>query len=332
MNDEASRRVESMLDGFRVPQCIHTVCTLGLPDDVPNEGIDTSALARISGTEEGALRRLLRALSSVGIFETDGADRWQHTAGSRALRKDHPSGLHDRAIGLGALAWASWGQLAHSIRTGRPAFDAVHGAPFFAVLQRHPPYAEAFGRTMSSWTRQTARDVLDAFSFAGIEHLVDIGGGHGIMLDAILAATPAMRATLIDRPEVIEAAAPALQDPQRSRCKLVALDAFADPIPAADAYLLSWILHDWDDHQCVDLLARCVRSNTNARIIVVEMLLDHPTASTAATWFDLEMLVQTGGRERTLAEYADLFARAGRPGLDCTHTRGTHSVLVSTNP
>ena len=254
-----------------------------------------------------------------------------HSSGRKALsarRESDPSGLRDRALGLGTLAWSSWGQLTHSVQTGAPAFDEVHGASFFEVLQRNPGWAAGFGRTMSSWTQQTAKDVVAAFDFSDVRHLVDVGGGHGIMLDAILAANPQMQATLVDRAEVIETGAPALQPAQRSRCTLVGLDAFADPLPEADTYLMSWILHDWDDDQCVELISRCLKSNPNARIIVVEMLLDAPNPL-PATWFDLEMLVQTGGRERSESEYAALFARAGRPAPECTHTEGTHSVLCS---
>lgn len=325
--DDPAAQLATMLDGFRVPQCLYVACQLNLSALVPPTGIETDALAQLANVRPDPLRRLLRALSTVGVFCQTGDDAWTHTPGSEALTPDHPAGLHDRAIGLGSLAWASWGGLLGSVQTGTPAFDTVHGAPFFELLQAQPELAAAFGRTMSSWTRQTAQDVTATFAFDAYAQIADIGGGHGILLDAILSAAPSVRATLIDRPEVIATGAPAMGDAQRSRLTLLALDAFNDPLPSADAYVLSWILHDWDDDQCVELLSRCVSANPRADIVVVEMLLDGP--SPAATWFDLEMLVQTGGRERTTAEFQALFQRAGRGAAEVSPTPGTHAVLCS---
>lgn len=325
--DDPAAQLATMLDGFRVPQCLYVACQLNLAALIPATGLETEALAQLAHVHPDALRRLLRALATVGVFRPTGDDAWAHTPASEALDPEHPSGLHDRAVGLGALAWASWGGLLGAVETGTPAFDTVHGAPFFEVLQGRPELAEAFGRTMSSWTRQTAKDVTSTFVFDVYGHVADIGGGHGILLDAILAASPSVRGTLVDRPEVIVAGAPAMGDAQRARATLRALDAFNDPLPSADAYVLSWILHDWDDDRCVQLLSRCVQANPRADIIVIEMLIDGP--SPAATWFDLEMLVQTGGRERTTAEFQALFQAAGREEAEVTHTPGTHAVLCS---
>lgn len=324
---DPAAQLATMLDGFRIPQCLYVACQLNLAALVPTTGLETDAIAQLANVHPDPLRRLLRALATVGVFRPTGDDAWTHTPGSEALDPEHPAGLHDRAIGLGSLAWASWGGLLGAVQTGTPAFDSVHGAPFFEVLQGQPELAAAFGRTMSSWTRQTARDVIATFAFDAYGHVADIGGGHGILLDAILIATPSARGTLVDRPEVISAKAPALGDAQRSRTTLSALDAFNDPLPCADAYLLSWILHDWDDERCVHLLSRCVQANPRADIVVVEMLLDGP--GPAATWFDLEMLVQTGGRERTTAEFQALFQAAGREAAEVRHTPGTHAVLCS---
>ncbi|MEM6290364.1 MAG: methyltransferase [Myxococcota bacterium] len=318
-----------MLDGFRLPQCVYVACALGLPDLVPTEGIDTVDLARRAGAQPDAIRRLLRALSTAGIFAPMPADAWCGNEASAALTRAHPSGLHDRAIGLGSLAWASWGALLQSIRTGQTAFDAVYGASFFEHLQQHPDQAAAFGRVMSSWTRRTAADVTSAVQFDAYACVVDVGGGHGVFLDAVLAAAPGLRAILVDRPEVIDAGAPALAPDRATRVELVAADAFEDELPHGDAYVLSWILHDWDDAQCTQLLRSCLRANPNADLLVVEMLLDAEDPRHTATWFDLEMLVQTGGRERSSADYANLFSAAGRPAPEVIATGGTHAVLRS---
>ncbi len=323
----------AMLDGFRLPQCIHVACALGIPDlvpDVPDHAASaTEALARAAGVQPGPLRRLLRALSTAGVFMPAPPDSWRHSPMSRPLRRDAPEGLHARAMALGALAWAPWGQLEGAVRTGAPAFDAVFGTPLFEHLSTHPELGALFGQTMSSWTQRTASDVLSVFSFDDYAHVADLGGGHGILLDAVLSATPSLRATLLDRPEVIDLGAPALRPDNAGRCTLQALDMFDDPLPHADAYVLSWVLHDWEDDACVTLLSACLKSNPAADLVVIEMLLEEPELGPAAAWFDLEMLVQTGGRERTRAEYQALFARAGRRNLQVHVTGGTHAVLCS---
>lgn len=327
MNPEVAR-IAGVLDGFRAPQCIHVACRLGIATHLDRGRMTTKELAAVTASDPDALHRLLRALATLGLFTFDG-HHWRHSDASRALRPEHPSRLHDRAIGLGTLAWDSWGGLEDAVRTGAPAFDAVHGAPFFEYLERRPDHAAAFGRTMSSWTAQTARDVVATHDFDGVGHLVDVGGGHGIMLDTILNAHPSMRATLVDRPEVINTGAPALDTSTRARTTLLALDVFRGPLPSADAYLLSWILHDWEDRQCVDLLTRCTSANPAASVVVVELVVSDSEESTAAQWFDLEMLVQTGGRERTRPEFEALFERAQRAAPSFARTPGTHTVLCS---
>ncbi len=317
-----------MLDGFRLPQCIYVACALGLPDLVPEAGITTEALARVAQASSDALHRLLRALSTAGVFATAAEGVWTHTPTSRTLRRNASEGLHARAMALGELAWSPWGALEGTIRTGVPAFETVFGRPLFEHLQQHREQAELFGQTMSSWTRRTAADVLATFSF-DYDHLVDVGGGHGVLLDAILTASPSLRATLVDRPEVIAQGAPELQTAHATRCALEACDIFADPLPAADAYVLSWILHDWDANACATVLSRCLQSNPDADLVVIEMLLDEPRLGPAAAWFDLEMLVQTGGRERTRAEYQRIFEDAGRDNMQVHLTAGTHAVLCS---
>lgn len=325
---QAAEHIAGLLDGFRAPQCIHVACRLGIAERLEGGGMSAEELAAATASNADALHRLLRALATLGLFAFDG-QKWHHSEGSHALLPGHPSRLHDRAIGLGTLAWKSWGRLEDSVRTGAPAFDTVHGASFFEYLEQRPDHAAAFGRTMSSWTAQTARDVVATHGFEGIVHLADIGGGHGIMLDTILNAHEHMRGTLIDRPEVIATGAPALGANTRTRTTLLALDAFHDTLPAADAYLLSWILHDWEDEQCVDLLARCTSANPAAPVIVIELVVSDDDGSAAARWFDLEMLVQTGGRERTQAEFEALFERAGRAAPSFAHTPGTHTVICS---
>lgn len=329
--DAHHHQLSQAMDGFRLSQCIHVVARLRIADAIHAAPRSTRDIAESIGVDEDALRRLLRALVTFGIFERAGDDAWVHTPTSRLLRSDDPSALADRAITLGSLAWMPWGDLAFSIRTGKPAFDHVHGEPFFSYLEENPELAASFGRTMTSFTRQTAEAVATAHDFASYRSLVDVGGGHGVMLDVLLSAHPHLEGTIVDRPEVVEARAPALRDEVRARCTLHGADFFQAELPRdADAYLLSWILHDWDDRTCVRLLEQCRRSmSESSELLVVEMVVEADDAPSPAKMFDLEMLLQTGGRERTEAEYGTLLTAAGLALVRCQPTGGPHCVLVA---
>lgn len=326
---DALTGLAELMDGFRLSQCIHVAAQLRLADALDDSSRSTEELAHRVEANPDALRRLLRALSSFGVFQRSGADGWENSSMSRLLRTADPSAMADRASTLGTLAWAPWGALLHSVRTGAPAFDHVFDQPFFAHLAEHPEQAASFGRTMTSFTRQTAEAVVAAHDFSAYRHIVDIGGGHGVMLDVLLSRHADARATLVDRPEVVATGAPELRDEVRHRCELVAADFFRDELPSTDAYLLSWILHDWGEDDCVRLLQRCAQAmSITADLIIVEMVIDDDVAPGAAKMFDLEMLVQTGGKERSLDQFREIISAAGLQLTACRPTQGPHSVLV----
>ncbi len=311
--DAASRaRLEQLLNGFWFSQTLSTAACLGLPDALVEDGWSSDAeLARSLALNPDALRRLMRALATIGVFEED-LERpgwWRHTPDSRLLCSDAAGDLAARARALGELAWRPWGELKTSVQTGRPAFESVFGRSFFAQLQAEPAMAQTFARTMASFTQATARAVADhAPKLPAGHRVVDVGGSHGSMLAALMRANPGVEGVLFDRPEIIGQAKPELEDlsPQ-----LEGGDFFESVPAGADVYLLSWILHDWDDAQCAVILDKCVQAmKPGGQIWVVEMVVG-PGAPLPAAYFDLEMLIQTGGRERSLRAFERIFADAG---------------------
>lgn len=322
-------KLSELMNGFWVSQCVHVAASLDLADHVGQGGIDTDKLAAKAEVHPGALARLMRVLCSFGVFARGSDGTWEQTPMSMLLRADNESHLKDRAVVLGALAWAPWGQLGHAVRTGQPAFDHVYGVPFFEHLQKNPELAASFGRTMTSFTAMTAQAVASAHDFSGYRKLVDVGGGQGIMAGTLLAQFHDLEVTILDRPEVVVAGAPAVAPELRERCKLVEGDFF-ESVPAADAYVLSWILHDWDHARSIRILETCAEAmTTEAELLVVEMLVPEGDEPAFAKMFDLEMLVQTGGRERTAQEYALLMDAAGLVLDRVEATQAPHSVLVA---
>lgn len=335
---QAIASLGAMLDGFRLSQCLATVARLGIADAI-DDGPDGTAHAVIAARVEAdpdALRRVLDALAAHGVFEAvadEGSTAtvvWRHCERSRLLRSDHPAALGHRARVLGELAWPAWGALDHCVRSGRPAFDEVFGMPLFAHLGAHPRSGEAFGRAMTSFTRMTAGAFAEAVDLDGISHIVDVGGGDGVFVSRLLQSRAQLQATIVDRPEVVSRGAPAVGAPLRSRLTLTAADFHEEPLPRADACLLSWVLHDWDDDTCVAVLRRCAQAvGPRGRVFVVEMLLAAGEDGRPALMFDLEMLVQTGGRERTRAQYEALCAAAGLRVQACVAMAAPQSVLVA---
>ena len=320
-----------MLDGFRLPQMLHVVARLGIADavgqDIDDARISTGEIATRIGAHPDSVRRLLRALAMVGVFVQRDGDAWGHSPLSVPLCSGHPSCLGDRAIVLGTLAWGPWGELRRCVQTGEPAFEHVFGEAFFEHLKSNPHKAASFGRTMTSFTRGVARAVNEVVDWSAYSHVVDVGGGHGAFLDEVLAATPGLDATLVDRPEVAADEAPQVRTAVRERLSCAGADFFADALPVGDAYLLSWVLHDWNDDACRSILRACLDANARADILVVEMLVEDGPCP--AKMFDIEMLVQTGGRERTREEYSALLSSAGAGLKRCLATAAPHSVLVA---
>ena len=197
------------------------------------------------------------------------------------------------------------------LRGHRPArVERVFGAPPFGYYAEHPAAAALFDETMVSMTSHVTSAVVAAYDFSGVQTLVDVGGGHGTLMAAILRAYPRMRGILFDRTAVLERAAAVLADPAiAGRYELLAGDFFVDVPAAADAYILKFILDDWNDEDAVRLLRTCRRAmHAGSRLLVVEMPLVPGNDPFYGKWTDVNMLVMLGGRERTEAEYAALFA------------------------
>jgi hypothetical protein len=250
---------------------------------------------------------MLQLMAAHGIFEADGGG-FRHTPASRLLRSDHPMSMCAYAAMMDLpLFTATFGRLEHSARTGSPAIDAVEPNGAWAYLQDHPDEALTFGRAMTAKAAVDIPAVLAAYDFSRFAIIADIGGGRGHLLRAILDAAPAACGVLFDRPQVIGAV-----DFEHDRLTPQAGDFFVDPLPAADAYVLMEVLHDWPDAECVAIL-RAIRAaaDTGAKVLVIEGLLPEHGADPRGGSLDVLMLAMTGGRERTVQRLGELFTSCG---------------------
>jgi hypothetical protein len=312
------RPAVTMLDlivSYWVSCGVHVAAKLGLADQLSSGPRTVEELARAAGSHAPSLYRLLRMLASSGVFRERADGRFENTPLSETLRSDVVDSMRGFAVmmvdGYNLVAWSD---LLVSVRTGTPAFRRVHGQEIFGYLAAHPEKAREFGESMTSLSRTENPAIVGAYDFSGTRTLVDVGGGHGSLVTEILRKTPGLRGVVYDRPEVIEAAKREvhLREPGvAERCELVAGDFF-ESVPEGDAHLLKYIVHDWDDERCVRILSNCCRaSRGKGRVLVVDTVVPPGNDPHWSKLLDVNMLVVTGGRERSRDEFAQLLARAG---------------------
>jgi hypothetical protein len=315
----ARRKLLGILSASWLAQACYAVTRLGIPDLLAAGPRTAADLAVASGAHPQALRRLLRALAAGGVLRRTTAGEYELTAVGELLRSDVPGSLHQTAIMDGEEVYRAFAEIMYTARTGRPAFDKVFGTPFYAYLDADPAAADTFHAAMGGAGVPAAWAGCD---LTGIGSLVDVGGGTGGLLAQTLAAHPELRGILLELPDAIRRARPALAEAGvADRVELVE-GSFFDGVPAgADAYLLSRVLHNWTDDRAATILRRLRDTMpAGARLFVLEEFLPEDDDGPAAGLVDLLMLVTLEGHDRTEAGYRALLEKAGftvlaaRPG------------------
>jgi hypothetical protein len=309
-----SLALRRLVNGYQVTQAIHVVAVLGIADLLTDGPRSSDDLAASTGAHSGALYRVLRALASVGIFREEANHNFALTDLGACLRSDAPEPIGGWAAFVGEpYHWQAWNALLHSVRTGDNAFRHVHGTNSWTFRARHPELNASFDRAMTDISRQLSVAILTAYDFSRFGHVVDVGGGNGAFLAAILTRHPMARGVLFDQPQVVSGAGPILAAAGvADRCQVVG-GSFFESVPAGgDAYVLKAILHDWEDEPCLQILRTCRQAMVDGTaLLVVERDLGRPNEDPEPKFSDLNMLVGPMGQERTPDEYAALFAAAG---------------------
>jgi C-methyltransferase len=297
----------TLTHGVVASKCLHVIAALGVADQIGNDPVSTSELASRCGADADALERILRLMAAHGIFEHDGAG-FRHTPASRLLCSDHPMSMRALAAMMGLPIFAATiDRLEHSARTGRAAIETVEPKGLWAYLQHHPNEARTFDQAMTAKASADIAALLGAYDFSRFGTIADIGGGRGHLLRTILEAVPTASGVLFDRPQVIEAL-----DVTHDRLTPQAGDFFVDPLPAADAYVLMDVIHDWPDAECVAIL-RAIRSaaGTGAKTLIIENVLPENAGDPWAQAEDIIMLAMAGGRQRTVGRLGKLLTSCG---------------------
>ena len=312
-----AKRLLDIVNASWMTQVTYVAAFLGIPDLLAATPKSSDELARATGAHAPSLHRLMRSLVTIGLCRELDDGTYELTATGDLLRTGVEGSLRSWTIYWGGSLWPIWGNLHHSVMTGEPARIPETGSDLFGSLEADPQAAATFNQAMVELTRLDAAAIARAYSFSGMERVVDVGGGYGELLAAILMANPKTCGVLFDRPHAMESARRRMEGASlANRCEFVGGDFFESVPDGADAYVLKSVIHDWNDERSQVILRNCLTAmHPRAKLLLVERIvplhLDTSTAHKAVARADLNMLVGWGGRERTENEYRKLLGVSG---------------------
>ena len=306
-----------MVTGYYVSRAIHVAAKLGIADLLADGPRGHDELAKATGTHADSLRRVLRLLAGAGVFVEEEDGKFALTPIGACLRSGVPGSMRAAALLFGGITQQAWGDLLYSVETSEPAFRRVFGKDPFDYMAEHPDEAANFDAAMADFTKHIAIAVAAAYDFSPFRRIVDVGGGNGALLAGILAANPTLTGVVFDLPDVAARATAQIRElGLADRCEIVGGDFFEEVPSGGDAYLLKHVIHDWNDDRATAILRTCRRAmGAEAKLLIVEGVypprIDQSDESRGAAANDVNMLVCTGGRQRSEAEFRSLYEAAG---------------------
>jgi SAM-dependent methyltransferase len=308
-----ARALLRLISGYQVSQAVYAVAKLGIADLLRDGPQGSDVLAQATGTDARALYRVLRTLASVGVFIEDGAARFALTPMGACLQTGVPASLRASAISTGEENYRAFAEVLYSVRTGKSAFEQVFGMGVYDYRAHHPEASAWFNEAMTERTRQAAPAVMAAYDFSACTRVVDVGGGQGDLLIALLQAYPHLQGVLVELPHVAAAAQPRLEAAGLARrCEVVA-GSFFDAMPSGgDVYILKSVIDSFEDDRTVRLLQHCHRAMApQGKLLVVGQVIRPGNDPAMSKLMDLALMVLAGGPVCTEAELHRLFAAAG---------------------
>ena len=319
-----------MIMGGLMQKSIWVAAKLGIADLIAEKPRAAEELAAATDAHAPSLYRVLRFLAMAGVFAENSDGEFELTPIAELLRSDTPNSMRDYAIMMGEdWIWQAYGELMHTIKTGEIAHDKVQGMSSFEYYAQNEEVGKIFNRAMTNLSLLSAPAIVEAYDFSDINKLVDIAGGHGLLLAAILKANPHLQGVLFDLPFVIEGAGELLEsEGVAARTEKVSGDFFESVPAGADAYLMKHIIHDWNDEQSVKILQNIRRAmNDDGKVLLAEMVVPEGNEPSPAKGLDLVMLTIEGGKERTEKEYQELLEAAGLRLTRVIPTRSPFSII-----
>jgi len=319
-----------MILGGLMQKSICVAAKLGIADLIAEKPRAAEELAAATDAHAPSLYRVLRTLASAGVFAENSDGKFELTPLAELLRSDTPGSMRDYAIMMGEdWIWQAYGELMYSVKTGGIAHDKVQGMSSFEFFEKNEEVGKIFNRAMTNLSLLSAPAIVEAYDFSSINKLVDVAGGHGLLLAAILKANPHLQGVLFDLPFVIENAGELLEsEGVAARTEKVSGDFFESVPAGADAYLMKHIIHDWNDEQSVKILQNIRRAmNDDGKVLLAEMVVPEGNEPSPAKGLDLVMLFFVNDKETTEKEYQELLEAAGLRLTRVIPTRSPFSII-----
>jgi hypothetical protein len=310
--EKARENLLLLLSGEWVSRALYVVTKLEIAEYLQDGPKPIKEIAAFSQSNPESLQRILHMLSSFGIFEEQEGGNFANNEASALLSKSNPDSLHSLSTFYGEDIHEAWDQLLKSIATGTPAFQLSFKQPVFGYFKEHPDRAVLFQEAMKEKSTAVIKSSLSAYHFGQFNSIYDIGGGYGHFLLAILKKYPHLNGIVFDVPEVIDTICKRNPQILQEQCKLCSGDFFDSVPKGGDAYLLKSVLHDWEDSKAEEILKNCYQAmGQNSKLLIVEVVLLPKDQSIYANCMDVLMLAITGGKERSLASFAQMLDRSG---------------------
>jgi len=328
----AAEKLGQIAGGYIASSALNAVARLGIADLLAERSHSIAELANKARVHEDSLARVLRLLCSIGVFEEVSDLTFANNEVSEGLRSDVSNSQRDMITFVAdALHFQCYADMLPTIRDGRTAAEHVWGKGIFEVFADDPAAQQRFDNAMTNLSQGAGPAILDVYDFTGIETLVDVAGGHGLLLTSIVQKYPSMKGVVFDLPHVVGGAKERIEQLGLSnRCEAVGGDFFKS-VPQGDAIIMKHIIHDWDDDRAIAILKNCHKAlsdkGSSARLLLVEWLLAGRNQPDVSKVMDVEMLMLPGGRERTEEQYGHLFDRAGFKLQQCIPTKSRYAIV-----
>jgi hypothetical protein len=322
-----AERMFKFIENLWAGRAIYVAAKLGLADQLADGAKTAEQLAAATNTHAPSLYRVLRALAGIDVVREESPGQFGLTPFGAALRTNVSGSMRATAIvELGEDHYSAWENVLHAVRTGETAFDAKFGMPIWKFYEQNPENGKNFDRCMTEMTGAIHAAILEAYDFSPFKHLIDVGGGHGALVSAVLNDYPDLRGTVFDQPYVADGARKTFADANLRQRTAAAGGDFFESVPAgADLYTMKFIIHDWDDERSVRILTNIRKAiPPHGKLLIFDTVIPEGNEPHFGKLFDLNMLVMTGGRERTEKEFAALLRQGG---FDLARVVPTESVM-----
>jgi len=324
------KQLSEMIWGFTKPQLVYVAAKLKIADLLWDSPKDAHMLSTSTKINPKILYRLLRGLAWCGLVDHLADDRFALTSMGEYLYTESPNSLHENALSMGEIDWPVWSTLFEVIKNGQPGFMRAFGMEIFDYFAQNEAIGSRFDRIMGRMSEAVSASIINNYDFSSAKTFVDIGSGNGTLSAAILQANPHLQGIIFDLPDVIERTNQRLLDLGiAERCRAIGGDFFKSIPTGGDAYIMKWILHDWPDDRCIEILKNChAVMERDAKLLVVDMVMpEQASPSTQAVMYDLHMLAMVDGIERTENEFHDLLSSAGFNLNLVIHTKSGMSII-----